>query len=110
MLIYTSKIGQMKLETRLNVFTKVLVLDGRLQSLCLILVSNKCLLSTVSPQQRYEKITIDETGKPNFFLQGGRHVDHVVDGILKNLSETLKKKNKSGIDIKPHQVLNCYFF
>lgn len=38
--------------------------------------------------------------------KGGRHVDHVVDNIIKQLIETLKKKNKGGIQIKPFQVRN----
>ncbi|KAK8401478.1 hypothetical protein O3P69_001004 [Scylla paramamosain] len=38
--------------------------------------------------------------------KGGRHVDYVTDNIVKNLTETLKKKNKSGIQIKPFQIKN----
>ncbi|XP_015124561.1 DNA topoisomerase 2 isoform X3 [Diachasma alloeum] len=38
--------------------------------------------------------------------KGGRHVDHVTDLIVKNLLETLKKKNKGGITIKPFQIKN----
>lgn len=38
--------------------------------------------------------------------KGGRHVDHVVDNIIKQLLEVLKKKNKGGINIKPFQVRN----
>lgn len=38
--------------------------------------------------------------------KGGRHVDHIVDTIVKQLIETLKKKNKGGISIKPFQVRN----
>ncbi|XP_046806449.1 DNA topoisomerase 2 [Lucilia cuprina] len=38
--------------------------------------------------------------------KGGRHVDHVVDNIIKQLLEVLKKKNKGGISIKPFQVRN----
>lgn len=38
--------------------------------------------------------------------KGGRHVDHVVDLIVKQLTETLKKKNKGGINIKPFQIKN----
>lgn len=38
--------------------------------------------------------------------KGGRHVDHVVDMIVKQLIEVLKKKNKGGINIKPFQVRN----
>lgn len=38
--------------------------------------------------------------------KGGRHVDHVVDNIIKQLAEVLKKKNKGGINIKPFQVRN----
>lgn len=37
-------------------------------------------------------------------FQGGRHVDNVADHIVKQLIETLKKKNKGGLQIKPHQV------
>lgn len=36
--------------------------------------------------------------------KGGRHVDHVSKIIENNLTEILKKKNKAGIQIKPHQV------
>ncbi|XP_057320672.1 DNA topoisomerase 2 [Microplitis mediator] len=36
--------------------------------------------------------------------KGGRHVDHVTDNLVKNLTETLKKKNKGGITIKPFQI------
>ncbi|KAH8413018.1 hypothetical protein KR009_007451 [Drosophila setifemur] len=38
--------------------------------------------------------------------KGGRHVDHVVDNVIKQLIEVLKKKNKGGISIKPFQVRN----
>ncbi|XP_017108704.3 DNA topoisomerase 2 [Drosophila bipectinata] len=38
--------------------------------------------------------------------KGGRHVDHVVDNVIKQLIEVLKKKNKGGINIKPFQVRN----
>lgn len=38
--------------------------------------------------------------------KGGRHVDHVTDLIVKNLTETLKKKNKGGVAIKPFQIKN----
>ncbi|KAJ8686672.1 hypothetical protein QAD02_022466 [Eretmocerus hayati] len=36
--------------------------------------------------------------------KGGRHVDHVTDLIVKQLTETLKKKNKAGVVIKPFQI------
>lgn len=38
--------------------------------------------------------------------KGGRHVDHVVDNVIKQLIDVLKKKNKNGINIKPFQVRN----
>ncbi|RZC40450.1 DNA topoisomerase 2, partial [Asbolus verrucosus] len=38
--------------------------------------------------------------------KGGRHVDYVVDMIVKQLIEILKKKNKGGVVIKPFQVKN----
>lgn len=38
--------------------------------------------------------------------KGGRHVDHVVDQVVKKLIETLNKRNKGGIPIKPFQVKN----
>ncbi|XP_044734745.1 DNA topoisomerase 2 isoform X2 [Chrysoperla carnea] len=38
--------------------------------------------------------------------KGGRHVDNVTDGIVKQLIEVLKKKNKGGVQIKPFQVKN----
>lgn len=41
--------------------------------------------------------------------KGGRHVDHVVDLIVKQLTETLKKKNKGGVNIKPFQIKNHMF-
>lgn len=36
--------------------------------------------------------------------KGGRHVDYVADMIVKRVLEVLKKKNKGGTSIKPHQV------
>lgn len=41
-----------------------------------------------------------------FCKQGGRHVDHVTDLIVKQLTETLKRKNKAGVAIKPFQIKN----
>lgn len=38
--------------------------------------------------------------------KGGRHVDYVTDMIVKQLQEHMKKKNKGGVVIKPHQVKN----
>lgn len=37
--------------------------------------------------------------------KGGRHVDHVSKLIENALTDTLKKKNKAGVQIKPHQVI-----
>lgn len=41
-----------------------------------------------------------------FCKQGGRHVDHVTELIVKQLTETLKKKNKGGVAIKSFQIKN----
>lgn len=38
--------------------------------------------------------------------KGGRHIDYVTDMVVKNITETLKKKNKSGVQIKPFQIKN----
>ena len=38
--------------------------------------------------------------------KGGRHVDHVVDLVVKSIIDTIKKKNKTGINIKPFQIKN----
>ncbi|XP_068236454.1 DNA topoisomerase 2-alpha isoform X2 [Palaemon carinicauda] len=38
--------------------------------------------------------------------KGGRHIDYVADSLVKNLIENLKKKNKSGVQIKPFQIKN----
>ncbi|XP_069504951.1 DNA topoisomerase 2-beta isoform X2 [Ambystoma mexicanum] len=38
--------------------------------------------------------------------KGGRHVDYVVDQIVAKLIETVKKKNKAGVSVKPFQVKN----
>ena len=38
--------------------------------------------------------------------KGGRHVDHVADHVVKSLIDAIKKKNKTGINIKPFQVKN----
>lgn len=37
-------------------------------------------------------------------LQGGRHVDYVVDQVVGKLIEVVKKKNKAGVSVKPFQV------
>ena len=36
--------------------------------------------------------------------KGGRHIDHVSKLIENALTDTLKKKNKGGMNVKPHQV------
>ncbi|XP_018567755.1 DNA topoisomerase 2 [Anoplophora glabripennis] len=38
--------------------------------------------------------------------KGGRHVDYIVDMIVKQIVEIIKKKNKGGVNIKPFQVKN----
>nr|NVI79320.1 topoisomerase 2 [Cucujiformia] len=38
--------------------------------------------------------------------KGGKHVEYIADMITKQLIEILKKKNKGGTNIKPHQVKN----
>ncbi|XP_075224764.1 DNA topoisomerase 2 isoform X2 [Lycorma delicatula] len=38
--------------------------------------------------------------------KGGRHVDYIVDMIVKSLIATIKKKNKGGMVLKPFQVKN----
>ncbi|XP_028931374.1 DNA topoisomerase 2-alpha [Ornithorhynchus anatinus] len=38
--------------------------------------------------------------------KGGRHVDYVADQIISKLIEVVKKKNKGGVAVKPHQVKN----
>ena len=38
--------------------------------------------------------------------KGGRHIDHVTKIIENCLTDVLKKKNKGGVQIKPHQIKN----
>lgn len=38
--------------------------------------------------------------------QGGRHVDHVTDILVKKLLEVCNKKNKAGMQLKAHQIKN----
>jgi DNA topoisomerase-2 len=38
--------------------------------------------------------------------KGGRHIEHVSKLIENALQDTIKKKNKGGIVIKPHQIKN----
>lgn len=38
--------------------------------------------------------------------KGGRHVDHVCDLIVKGIIDNIKKKNKTGMQVKPFQVKN----
>lgn len=38
--------------------------------------------------------------------KGGRHVDHVTDLVVAKLAETIKKKNKAGVNVKPFQLKN----
>lgn len=37
-------------------------------------------------------------------IQGGRHVDYVVDQVVGKLIEVVKKKNKAGVSVKPFQA------
>lgn len=41
-------------------------------------------------------------------LQGGRHVDYVVDQVVGKLIEVVKKKNKAGVSVKPFQVSDAF--
>ena len=38
--------------------------------------------------------------------KGGKHVDHVANMVVKSIIDTIAKKNKTGLAIKPHQVKN----
>ena len=38
--------------------------------------------------------------------KGGRHVDYISKMIEGNIAEVLKKKNKGGVAVKPHQIRN----
>lgn len=38
--------------------------------------------------------------------KGGRHVDYIVDQVVKHLGEQINKKNKNGNQIKPFQIKN----
>ncbi|XP_041462217.1 DNA topoisomerase 2-alpha-like isoform X1 [Lytechinus variegatus] len=38
--------------------------------------------------------------------KGGRHVDYVADQVITKLIETVKRKNKGGVNIKPFQIKN----
>lgn len=67
-----------------------------------------------SPNERWEvALTLSEKGFQQMSFvnsiattKGGRHVDYVADLIVKQVIETLKKKNKGGVNIKPFQVKN----
>ncbi|KAF5292892.1 hypothetical protein FQR65_LT11144 [Abscondita terminalis] len=39
-------------------------------------------------------------------VKGGKHVDYIVDMIVKQLIDGIKKKNKGGVNIKPSQIKN----
>ncbi|NXU04837.1 TOP2B topoisomerase, partial [Buphagus erythrorhynchus] len=41
-------------------------------------------------------------------IQGGRHVDYVVDQVVGKLIEVVKKKNKAGVSVKPFQAINWF--
>lgn len=38
--------------------------------------------------------------------KGGRHVDYIVDQVVKHLGELINKKNKNGNQVKPFQIKN----
>lgn len=66
------------------------------------------------PNERWEiAMTISDRGFQQMSFvnsiattKGGRHVDHIVDMIIKQIIDVLKKKNKGGINIRPFQVKN----
>lgn len=70
----------------------------------------KCVYESVNPRWEVAVALSDKGFQQMSFVnsiattKGGRHVDHVADHIVKQLIETLKKKNKGGLQIKPHQV------
>jgi DNA topoisomerase-2 len=36
--------------------------------------------------------------------KGGKHLDHVVDPLVTKIAEAVKKKNKGGMELRPHQI------
>ncbi|XP_055299060.1 DNA topoisomerase 2 isoform X3 [Sitodiplosis mosellana] len=65
-----------------------------------------------APNERWEvAVTLSDRGFQQVSFvnsiattKGGRHVDYITDMIVKQLIETIKKKNKGGVSIKPFQV------
>ena len=59
--------------------------------------------------QRWEvAVCVSDKGFVNSIAttKGGRHVDHVADLVIKGIIDLIKKKNKTGMQIKPFQVKN----
>ena len=54
----------------------------------------------------YQYLYWNKKNTTQFLSSGGRHVDHVSKLVNDALVDQIKKKNKSGVQIKPHQIKN----
>ena len=72
----------------------------------------KCAFEDVNPRWQVAVALSDKGFQQISFVnsiattKGGRHVDHVADQLIAKLAEAVKKKNKAGVNIKPHQLRN----
>jgi len=72
----------------------------------------KCVYEQCGPRWEVAVCVSDKGHQQMSFVnsiattKGGKHVDHVADLVVKSIIDTIKKKNKTGINIKPHQVKN----
>lgn len=72
----------------------------------------KCVYEAVSERWEIAVAASDKGFQQVSFVnsiattKGGRHVDYVTEIVSKYLQEFLKKKNKSGVNVKPHQIKN----
>ena len=72
----------------------------------------KCVYEECGPRWEVAVCVSDKGHQQMSFVnsiattKGGRHVDHVADLVVKSIIETIKKKNKTGFNIKPFQIKN----
>ena len=72
----------------------------------------KCVYEQCGPRWEVAVCVSDKGHQQMSFVnsiattKGGRHVDHVADLVVKSIIDVIKKKNKTGINIKPFQVKN----
>lgn len=75
--------------------------SGNAMKICYESVSDRWEVAVTLSEKGFQQVSFVNSIATT---KGGRHVDYISDMIVKQVMETIKKKNKGGVNIKPFQV------